>query len=290
MALLRALIPPAPAGGSGAAIRQPHHYITRLQESVLCRAIFQMSRSLRSLNFLRLGEERIRSLVHGLPVLLMFCFLTSYAAGAAPASAAEEISAIIQAEIAVMPEWQDADIRVEITVAVKHEPDESFRLASEGLTIGRRNVIAPIEVVRSGKVVRSLSVPAVVRAGTTAIVAARKISAGEMITADDMRESRVETTEIGSVLTRDPKEIAGKIAQRAFAAGVHLPVDGFSEPPLVRRGDMINLRLEREGIVLTSSVRAEENGRFGEFIRVKNVDFSSVVRARVTGRSEVTIQ
>jgi len=286
MAFLRALVQPAPARGTGEPIRHtPRFYITRSGEIAPLCAIFRTSSTLRSFNLLRLGEERVRGLVHG---FLMICFLSAYAAAETPAPAAEEISAIIRAEIMAMPEWTDADIRIEISGAISRAPEESFHLAPKGLTIGRRNVIAPIDV-RGGKTARSLSIPAVVYVKTTAVAAARKISTGETINADDLRESSVETTDIGRALTRNPEEIVGKIALRAFAAGDHLPVEAFSVPPLVRRGDMVSLRLERNGIVLTSTARASENGRLGEFIQVKSVDFSSAIRARVTGPSEVSI-
>jgi len=292
MAFLRALVPPAPAGCAGASMRRtPFCYILRLVESAPYRAIFQAPRSLRSCNPLWLGEERVRGLVHG---FLVFCLLASYAAAETPASAVEKISDIIQAEIMAMPEWKDADIRIEITGGVKNaeifEPGESFRLAQKGLTVGRRSVFAPIEVIRDGKTVRSMSVPAVVYLRTEAVTAARKIASGETIMEPDIQVSTVETTDIGVVFLRDPKKIEGKIARRAFAAGDMLPLEAFSEPLLVRRGDKVNLRLERGGIMLTSSARAEENGRLGEIIRVKNDDFSSVIRARVTGQSEVLVQ
>jgi flagella basal body P-ring formation protein FlgA len=287
MALSRVLVPHL--CGVGASIRRPPHcYITRLMESALCRAIFQASRSLRSFNHTRLGEERVRGLVHG---FIIFCLLASYAAAETPPPVSEEISAIIQTEIMAMTELTDTDIRVEITGGIRDiAPGESFRLAPKGLTIGRRNVIAPIEVIREGRTVRSMSVTAVVHVSVPAVVAARRIASGETITELHIRESRIETTDVNIVLSRAPEEFVGKVARRAFAVGDSLPPDAFSEPVLIRRGDTVNLRLERGGISVSSAGRALENGRFGEVIRVRNEDFSSEVRARVTGRSEVSIQ
>ena len=287
MALLRTLTPSAPASGVGASQRRSSSCFFRSGESALCRVISQASCSLRSFTPTWLGEERVRGLIYG---FLAFCILVPYAAGETPASAAEEISAIIRAEITAMTEWNDADIRVEITGEIKSAPDESFRLAPEGLTIGRRNVLAPVEVIQGGKTMRTFWVPAVVHVSRNAVVASRKIALGEIITEDNVCESRIETTDINSVLTLSLKDITGKIARRSFAAGEPLPQELFSEPLLVRRGDMVSLRLERSGIALTSAARAAENGRFGDVIRVKNVDFSSVVRARVTGPAEVSIQ
>jgi flagella basal body P-ring formation protein FlgA len=291
MALRRVLV--SAHGGAGASMRHsPLAYIFRPEEGALCRAIFQASGSLRSFNpTRRLGEERIRGSFYG---LLLFCLLTSYAAGETPAPAAEEISAIIRTEIMAMPEWSDADIRIEITGGIKSldfpASGESFRLAPKGLTIGRRNVFAPIDIIRDGKIVRSLSVPAVVYVSAPAVTVSRKIASGEVIAKKDIIESKVETTDIGSFLARNPEDVVGRTARRVFAAGDPLPLEAFSEPLLVRRGDMVNLRLKRDGITLTSTARAAENGRLGEIIQVKSLDFSSVIRARVTGQSEVSIQ
>jgi len=49
------------------------------------------------------------------------------------------------------------------------------------------------------------------------------------------------------------------------------------------------LRLQRNGIVLLSRGRAEQDGKLGQIIRVRNLDFSNVLKAQVTGRSEVML-
>ena len=299
MAFLDAPARSACAGDAGAALRRtPLCYIYRQGESMLFRAIFRTSSSPRSCNPARLGEERISGLAHGFIFLIfcMFCLTASYAAAdeAAMSVATDEISAIIRAEIMAMPEWKGADIRVEITGGIKNDeilaPGDSFRLAPTGLTIGRRNVIAPIYVIRDEKVVRFLSVPAVVYISATAFTASREIASGETISEKDILESRVETTDIGVAFIRDPKEIEGKIARRTSAAGGLLSSSAFTEAPLVRRGELVNVRLERDGITLTSTARASENGQFGDVIQVKSVDFSSVIKARVTGQSQVSVQ
>ena len=296
MAFLRALAKPASVGGAGAALRRPPLcYIYRQGESMLCRAIFRTSSSPRSCNPARLGEERISGLAHVLLMFSIFCLTFSHATASETAmTAEEEIAAIIRAEVMAMPEWKDADIRVEIKGGIKSNeisaPGDSFRLAPKGLTAGRRNVIAPIDVIRDGKAVRSLSVPAVVHISSTALTASRKIASGEMVSENDICEGKFETTDIRVALIRDPKDIEGKIARRSFAAGELLPLDAFIEAPLVRRGDLVNVRLERDGITLTSTARASENGRFGDVIQVKSVDFSSIIKARVTGQSQVSVQ
>jgi flagella basal body P-ring formation protein FlgA len=103
----------------------------------------------------------------------------------------------------------------------------------------------------------------------------------------------VETTDLGVAWTRSVREVFGKTARHDFASGAPLSTEAFAETPTVRRGDTVNLRLERDGIVLTSTAKAVDDGRMGDVIRVKSTAFSSgerVLRVRVAGRSAVTVQ
>ena len=271
-------------------------YCTFLREGTFWRVIRQLSSSPRSSYPTRLGEERIRSLVHGFCLFLLVCCLAVSGAMAASndSIADEKITFAIKAQIAAMEQWQDADIRIEFARELKGADlpaaGEDLRLAPEGLTIGRRNVLAPIEVLREGKPVRSFWVPVVVHVKSSVVTAARRIAAGEIVSAADVREVNMETTDLGVEWVRNTEDIIGKTVRRGFAVGDPLPADAFIEPCLVRRGDTVSLRLERDGIVLTSTAKAVDDGRLGEVIRIKNVDFSSVLRARVTGRSMVTLQ
>jgi flagella basal body P-ring formation protein FlgA len=41
--------------------------------------------------------------------------------------------------------------------------------------------------------------------------------------------------------------------------------------------------------MLNSQARAEEDGKLGQMIRVRNQDFSTVIKAQVIGRSQVIL-
>jgi len=193
-----------------------------------------------------------------------------------------------------MERWRGADIRVELAAEVKSADlpaaGESLRIAPEGLKIGRRNVIAPVEVLRDGRPVRSFWVPATVHVKAVAVTAARKIAAGETLSAADVRESVMETADLGADWATSAGDVLGKTARRGFAAGDLLPASEFVQPLLVKRGDTVALRLQRGGIVLESSARALEDGRMGEVVKVRGMDSSSVLRARVSGPAAVAMQ
>ncbi|MBP1623989.1 MAG: Chaperone for flagella basal body P-ring formation, partial [Acidobacteria bacterium] len=66
--------------------------------------------------------------------------------------------------------------------------------------------------------------------------------------------------------------------------------ESFADPLLVRSGEIVRIRLERDGITLTSLAKAQQDGVLGQFIRVRSVDFPAFMKAKVTGRLEVKMQ
>jgi len=88
---------------------------------------------------------------------------------------------------------------------------------------------------------------------------------------------------------RNVDDVTGMAAKRSFSPGDPLTLESLTKPFLVKSGDTVHLRLERNGLVLTSLVRAEQDGQLGQVIRVRNLEFSSVLNAKVTGRAKVEI-
>jgi flagella basal body P-ring formation protein FlgA len=247
-----------------------------------------------------LGEERIRSLSFVCRLLLAL-FLAASATSASPAGGGAsaqtagvlaEIADAIKAQVAEMSRWRGADVRIELSRELKGADlpadGEGFRVA-QGLKIGRRNILAPIEVLRDGKPVRSFWAPATVHVKAVTVRAARRIAAGETVTVGHVEETVMETTDLGADWAGDAEEVVGKTARHAFAAGDPLPADAFAAPVLVKRGDTVGLRLERGGVVIESTAKALDDGRLDDLIRVKNIASSAVVRAKVTGRDAVAV-
>lgn len=165
----------------------------------------------------------------------------------------------------------------------------TLNVVSGTAVTGRNGILALIEAVQDGKGIRSFWVTAAIRIHAEVVTAGMQIPQGKRIALDDVVRGSSEISDIRAV-SRDPEDVIGKVSRRAFSPGDPLTRESLSDPFLIRHGDTVQLRFVRNGIVLTSSVRAEQNGRLGQFIRVRNVEFSSVLKARVTGRAEVSIE
>ena len=63
----------------------------------------------------------------------------------------------------------------------------------------------------------------------------------------------------------------------------------LSNPVVVHSGETVRVRLERGTIVLSATARAEQDGKLGEMIRIRDLEFSKPLKATIIGRGEVRI-
>jgi flagella basal body P-ring formation protein FlgA len=205
-----------------------------------------------------------------------------------------EIIELLKSYVVNMGNWNQSDIQIDSlgnVNGIELPPGKCvLRISSNGLMLGRRNILAPVEIVQNGRTLRSFWVAAGIRVKADVITAVKKLASGDVIAADAVAKTLTEITDLRMSYARNPETIVGKIARKAFSPGDLLTNDAVAEPFLVKHGDTINLRLQRNGVILNSTVRAEQDGRLGQIIRVRNSDFSSVLRAQVTGRAQVVLQ
>lgn len=190
--------------------------------------------------------------------------------------------------------WKASEIEIHSIGNIKGielpSDDAELRLASNPTIVGRRKILAPIEVIRAGKSLHSFWVTAELTVHATILVASQKIPLEKIISADDIVEKVADIPDLRAVYARRPEDILGKASRRNFSPGDPLTSEAFSDPFLVHHGETVRLRLERNGILLTSLARAEQDGRLGQVIVVRNLEFSSTLKAQVTGRAAVRMQ
>lgn len=270
-------------------------------------ALLAWSCFLRSIVRIRLGEGRIRSLLHMVGLLIIVAIASTQGAAGADASAGPltgeskvdaaepadlgAIAALLKARIVEGALWKESEVSVRVSgsaAGTEFPKGASFRLASE-ITRGRRNVMALVEAVQGEQTQRSFWITAEVKVKAPVATAVHKIPRGRLIVSEDVTEAVIEIPDFRVAYVRDPREVVGKTSNRATATGAPLVRDDFISPYLVRSGETVEVRLEREGIVLRSRARAEQDGSLGEFIRVRNIDFDAALNAQVTGRATVKL-
>jgi flagella basal body P-ring formation protein FlgA len=124
-------------------------------------------------------------------------------------------------------------------------------------------------------------------------VAARRIEAGEALGAENVRFERHALDAAGGGLTA--KDLApGRKARRAIAAGQVVPaaaVEPLADNPiLVRQRDLVKVVARVGTLRVTALAEAEQDGRAGDRIRVRNVDSKKEIVGRVVSRGLVEVE
>jgi flagellar basal body P-ring formation protein FlgA len=207
---------------------------------------------------------------------------------------ADEIAPILKSYILEKTSWKTSEVAIRSIGNLKGielPPIEAeFKLASSGAVIGKRNILAPLVILQGGRSLRSYWITAEIRVRAEVLTAARKIASGKAASADDIEKQLIEITDLRALYARNPEDVLGKVSRRSILPGDPLTRDSFSDPLMVRHGETVRLRLQRDGIILTSLAKAEQDGRLGQFIRIRSGDFSTFLKAQVTGRAEVRMQ
>jgi flagellar basal body P-ring formation protein FlgA len=205
----------------------------------------------------------------------------------------EAISQIIIEYLARTTSWKESDIEIqsiERTQGIELTPSMHLNISSRLPITGRGKIIFPIEIVQGSQTVRNFWVSARIRINAGILTATKPIRPGKVVSLEDIVLSAANIDDLRNTYFSKSDEVVGKISERNFSPGDPLTREGFSDPLLIKRGDAIQLKLERSGLVITAQGRAEQDGRLGQIIRVRNMDFSTLLSAQVTGRAEVKVQ
>jgi len=124
---------------------------------------------------------------------------------------------------------------------------------------------------------------------TEVVVTRRPVKRHNMITEEDIYLKKKDLADVPSNVINDLKEVLGKRAKRAINAKKVLRTDLIELPPLVRRGDVVLIVAESDGLKITALGEVKETGCLGERIRVVNLDSKKEIYARVLGMDTVKV-
>jgi len=207
---------------------------------------------------------------------------------------ADEINPILKSHILQTTSWKESEVAIRSIGNLKGiqlpPTGAEFRISVSGAVVGIKNLLVPLEILQDGKSLRSYWITAEISIHAEVLRAARRIPSGRVVTLDDIEKKFAEIPDLRASYACDPEEVLGKVSRRGLLPGVLLTRDLFADPLLVRSGETVRLRLQRDGIMITSLAKAEQDGRLGQFIKVRSLDFPTLLRAQVSGRAEVKMQ
>lgn len=129
-------------------------------------------------------------------------------------------------------------------------------------------------------------VSAPVDARMPVLVAARALERGRPVVADDLRVS-METMRPGQLT--EVRDIIGKAPRRDFREGEPLGERWLTAPPIIERGDQVEIVVSQGALSIRARGEALERGAVGDDVRVRITANSRVVRGRVVDSSTVEV-
>lgn len=149
----------------------------------------------------------------------------------------------------------------------------------------------PLSIMFSvnGKFKKKVWVTVNIEVLTEVVVAKRPLGRYKIINESDVHLIEMDLAKLPSNVITNCEEILGKRTKRSLNAHEVLRTDLIELPPLVKRGDIVLIVAESEGLKVTALGKAKEKGRRGEMIRVLNIDSSKAIYARVLDSSRVKV-
>ena len=152
------------------------------------------------------------------------------------------------------------------------------------------SVPLPIHFKVDGQFQKRILVTADIDVMAEVVVAVRPLRRHRKITEDDIEIRLKNLAQLPSNIILDPDEVLGKRAKSNISPNQVLRPDLIEFPPLVKRGDVVVIVAESNGLRITALGTVEEReGRRGERIRIENIDSKKTLYARVVDSKTVQV-
>ena len=146
---------------------------------------------------------------------------------------------------------------------------------------GRKSVVALILV--DGQEQQQVRMSGDLRLFGNVLHTSRRLTRGEVITADAISVQRQDISMLDASLLQDPAQAEGRQMKASVPAGALLYRQLISEPPLVGRGEKITIVAKSTNLQISVPGQSKDAGALGETVRVKNLTSRKEIMAKVAG-------
>lgn len=225
------------------------------------------------------GVDINRLLFGGAPVVLV-SRRVQVISGAAIEKAAREAIEAAQPGIVAEVTFPHADVRL---------PAGVVELKPQGApSIGNSSATIPIRVLVDGRPEATLAVSLRLRRRAPALVAARDLAAGAILTNEDLRVEERPVAPGPPALT-DPAQAVGQQATLPLKEGATLMASMLRPAVLFRRGARVRLVCRGRSFTATVLGEALQDGIAGQPVRVRNLTSLLEVTGRVVDAQTVEV-
>ena len=142
-------------------------------------------------------------------------------------------------------------------------------------------------IFRTGK---RVVVRANVRALVSVVKSKRPFRRGHLMRMEDIYVSKMDIRKLPKSAVRNAENIAGKYLKRSVAANVSIVEDMIEGSKLVKRGKMVKLIININGLNISAAGKIKEKGYVGMPVRVINLSSKKEVRGVLVDENTVEVQ
>ncbi len=219
-------------------------------------------------------------------VLLAIAALGTMAQSATPQQSLsrEKVEAVLRQYVLQNAPWRPEDVEVRVipfqAIALPGGP-VNYRIASSarGVTPGLHSFLVAADV--AGKEAAKIWIKTEIKVFEQVVVSSYPLAHHEPVRAKDVRLERRDISLLSARPFTRIEEVAGQQAARAIEVNEILTQKSIDQPTVVRRGSPVTLVYETGSLRVEAPGLAEEGGKLGEFIQVKNPSSGKLLRGVV---------
>ncbi len=163
----------------------------------------------------------------------------------------------------------------------------NFRPPLSGKFEGAFLLTTELEV--DGRVVRVLPLRVTVEVFHPVVVTTRRVEKGDKFSRENVSLVRTSTSKIMGQYMDRLDSVLGRTAAAPMVPGTVVRINSLFDPPVVKRGQNVQAIVQYGNVEITVQVRATEDGKAGDMIRVENSETHKLLRAKVLDEKTVLV-
>ena len=148
----------------------------------------------------------------------------------------------------------------------------------------------PIQIILNGKTYRTLILSLKIKLFKEVAVAAKAIPKDKILSEGDICLEERDLMPVWGVALVDRSEVYGKRAKVHISQGKIITDELIETPPIIYRGDKVNILVELPNLKVTALGMAKEDGYKGKIIRVENISSKKIINAKVISEKLVRVE
>lgn len=168
--------------------------------------------------------------------------------------------------------------------------DVKLRFSRVSMGKSKMQVYLSVGVMVDGNVYTTVGMIFNVKRFGNVVVAKRAIKSGQIIQKDAVSLESIDITQLSGDLFNNVEDVVGKIAKKPLIQGQVITEKTVKNISAVKKGDSVVILIKSSGLEITAKGICQEDGAYGDIVKVVNTDTKKVLYGNVLDSGMVEIQ